>query len=216
MISMRKYDLLLLVGCGFLMAGCSTSRNFGSPAVLHQYRNVAVIGQDPSGCLRRFAGAVTAIENLFRGHLVEKGYGVVDRSILDKTLAELELDRSGLTESASSRFGKIARCDALLLVRVTDAEVVRSRASGFFQNLGNQVLGAARIPSVDVGTMYEARVRLSVSLVDVEKAVVKCMQSAKAKQLVFSPTDIAPAYEHAVDEVAARFPDASTTLADPR
>lgn len=198
------------------MAGCSSSRNFGSPEVLRQYRNIAVIGQDPSGRLSRFAGAIVAIENLLRGHLLEKGYGVVDRSIIDKALAELELDRSGLTESASSRFGNFARCDALMLVRVTDARVSRSSSSGGLGSLLALVPGVPRVPRAVMGTMYEARVRLSVSLVDVEKAVVECMQSAEAKQLVMSGTDIASAYEHAIEEVAARFPNAPTTPADPR
>jgi len=69
------------------------------------------------------------IENTFMECLVNKGYEVASRGDIPVVYKEIVFQQSGNTAGEAANFGKILKCDAVLLVDVTELDGTKSSSS---------------------------------------------------------------------------------------
>lgn len=84
-------------------------------------------------------------EDIFLEELLKKGFKVTIRSDLDKVLQELEFQRSGITEAAAIKIGRILNADAVVILGVSEALMGRSRNGAYLK----EAVVSARLISVE-------------------------------------------------------------------
>jgi len=69
------------------------------------------------------------IEDEFIRAIMEKGYQIPSRSDMAQIMGELDLQRSGITDSDAAKFGKFLNVPAVLIISVTQYDVYKSGKS---------------------------------------------------------------------------------------
>lgn len=121
------------------------------------YLKLAVIVENRSE-VRIAPGIERSVEDAFMADVLSKGYTLAARSDLERVLAELRLQsRSGITEEAVARAGKVLGVNGIVIVTVNQI-ATETYEPRFLREVGRQYLRAA--------------VEVSARLVDVENSQI--------------------------------------------
>ncbi len=100
-----------------LILSCSTSRISINKAEMAKVETVAIMHFDRSPGIPEMIA--TECEEAFRGHFVDAGKNVVERTKMRSVLKEIEMSQSGIATN-TRELGKLAGADALLYGTVTE------------------------------------------------------------------------------------------------
>lgn len=144
----------------------------------HDYSNIAILTQTE----QHDQALEATSDDIFTFRLVNGGYTVPARSDLDTLLGELKLQSSGLTDRALGEIGRFLNVSAILLVRANRCSTEAN-------------------PS-DIGSRYVSACSVSARMLNVERAEVVWVSSARINK-VGDPIEVTLAL---LERLAGTFP----------
>ncbi len=124
---MRQFSYIILAIIFSAMAACTLKKTepmvWVGPHLNDKSSEVCVILPFDNSNLQEhkdnYPEAAETVRDRFETALLEAGYQVVERSMIDKLIAELEFSMSGLTEQLGIKVGKMLDADVVIFGAVT-------------------------------------------------------------------------------------------------
>jgi hypothetical protein len=112
----RVFSITAIMAMALIVISCSTSKISLNKAEMAKVNTVAIMNFDSADGIPSVV--VTESEEAFRGHFIDAGKNVVERSKLRSILKEIERSQSGIV-SSSEEIGRLTGAQALLFGTVT-------------------------------------------------------------------------------------------------